>query len=81
MESDDPVARAKRAEERRKRMPGSIVEPGTPKVDLYRSLSPVQRLEALWDLCWTQWLAAHPTPPTLPRARWPSEVFDATKAE
>ena len=81
MERDDQAARVKRAEERRKRMPGSIIEPGTPKVGLYRSLSPVERLEALWDLCWRQWLASHPPPPTVPRAQWPGELFDATKAE
>ncbi|MBK6915789.1 MAG: hypothetical protein IPH07_00170 [Deltaproteobacteria bacterium] len=66
-----------RAAFRRTHWEGAPIEAGAPKRDLYASLSPAQRLAALAALNRRAWLAAgHATPPPLPRADWPGEVFE-----
>jgi hypothetical protein len=65
----------RRAEERRLSYEGSIVPAGTPKPRLRGASFTMERLEAMWELCVTQFEASGRVLPTFARSEMPGELF------
>ena len=65
----------RRADERRRTYEGSIVRAGTPKPRLRGASFTMARLEAMWQLCVTQFEASGRVLPTFARSEMPGEIF------
>ena len=65
----------RRADERRRTYAGSIIRAGTPKPRLRGASFTMERLEAMWQLCVTQFEASGRVLPTFARSEMQGEIF------